>query len=135
MGEAPSRVVFYDGVCVMCNRIVRWMLRIDRGATFRFASLQGETAADARAQHPEIPVEHETMVYLRDGEVFLRSRGALEAMRDAPYPWRLLSWLRVLPAWITDLGYRVLARYRYRVFGQYEACPLPPAEFRERFLP
>lgn len=135
MSEFPSRVVFYDGVCAMCNGIVKWMLRVDRRRVFRFASLQSDTANEARLIHPEIPSELETMVYVRDGEVFLRSRGAFEAMREIPYPWRALSWLRVFPVWLTDFFYGILARSRYRVFGKYETCPLPPAEDRGRFLP
>ncbi|MDH3623183.1 MAG: DCC1-like thiol-disulfide oxidoreductase family protein [Myxococcales bacterium] len=135
MSQLPSRLVFYDGVCAMCNGIVKWMLRIDTAGMFRFASLQSETADQARKAHPGIPSELETMVYLRDGEVFLRSRGAFEAMREVSYPWKALSWLRVFPVWLTDFFYGILAKYRYRVFGKYDQCPLPPPEDRARFLP
>jgi predicted DCC family thiol-disulfide oxidoreductase YuxK len=119
----------------MCNGIVRWMLRIDEARAFRFASLQSETADQARKANPGIPSELETMVYLRDGEVFLRSRGAFEAMREVSYPWKALSWLRVFPVWLTDFFYEILAKYRYRVFGKYDQCPLPSPEDRARFLP
>jgi len=119
----------------MCNGIVGWMLRIDDAGLFRFASLQGETADEVRRRHPEVPTDVETMVYLRDGEVFLRSRGAFEAMREMPYPWKAVSWLRVLPTSVTDFFYGILAKVRYRVFGKYDQCPLPPPEHRGRFLP
>ncbi|MDH3728474.1 MAG: DCC1-like thiol-disulfide oxidoreductase family protein [Myxococcales bacterium] len=135
MSELPSRVVFYDGVCAMCNGIVKWMLRIDKARVFRFASLQSDTANEARKAHPDIPDELETMVYVRDGEVFVRSRGAFEAMREVPYPWKALSWLQVFPLWLTDFFYGILAKSRYRVFGKYDQCPLPPPEDRPRFLP
>jgi predicted DCC family thiol-disulfide oxidoreductase YuxK len=135
MNELPSHLVFYDGVCAMCNGIVKWLLRVDRDHVFQFASLQSETAETARDLHPEIPNELETMVYVRDDEIFLRSRGAFEAMRELPYPWKALSWLRVLPVWLTDFFYGLLARSRYRVFGKYDRCPLPPEEHRGRFLP
>lgn len=135
MTELPSHVVFYDGVCAMCNGIVRLMLRIDERGIFRFAALEGDTAAQARRMHPEIPDDIETMVYLRDGEVFVRSRGAFEALREVAYPWKAISWLRVLPTALTDFFYRLLAASRYRVFGKYDVCPLPPPQHRERFLP
>ena len=135
MTKLPSHLVFYDGVCAMCNGIVKWMLRIDDARVFRFAALQSDTADEARKTHPEISSELETMVYVRDGEVFLRSRGAFEAMREVSYPWKALSWLRVLPVWLTDFFYGILAKSRYRVFGKYDQCPLPPAEDRSRFLP
>lgn len=135
MTELPSHVLFYDGVCAMCNGIVRIMLRLDERHVFFFAPLQGETAALARALHPEFPTEIETVVYVREGEVFVRSRAGLLALQSMPYPARAISWLRFLPAWLTDLFYQIVARTRYRVFGKYEQCPLPPAEHRARFLP
>ena len=135
MSELPPHVLFYDGVCAMCNGIVKCMLRVDKGRVFRFAPLQGETAELARKLHPEFPSEIETLVYVRRGEVFLRSRGAALAMQQMPYPAKALSWFRFLPTWLTDFFYGVIARSRYRVFGKYDHCPLPPAEDRVRFLP
>jgi predicted DCC family thiol-disulfide oxidoreductase YuxK len=135
MNELPAHVLFYDGVCAMCNGIVKCMLRLDRNAVFFFAPLQGATAQRARALYPEFPEEIETIVYLRQGELFVRSRAAALAMREMPYPAKALSWFRFLPAWLTDFFYGIVARTRYRVFGKYDTCPLPPAEQRMRFLP
>jgi predicted DCC family thiol-disulfide oxidoreductase YuxK len=127
--------LFYDGVCAMCNGIVKGVLRADTERIFRFAPLQGETAELARTLHPDFPTEMETVIYLRRGEVFLRSRAAALAALELPYPAKALSWVRFLPVWLTDFFYRIIARVRYRVFGKYEHCPLPPAEDRNRFLP
>lgn len=135
MTELPPHLLFYDGVCAMCNGIVKGMLRADTEHIFHFAPLQGETAALARTLHPDFPNEIETLVYLRRGEVFVRSRAASLAMQELPYPAKALSWFRFLPVWFTDFFYRIIARVRYRVFGKYEHCPLPPAEARNRFLP
>jgi predicted DCC family thiol-disulfide oxidoreductase YuxK len=135
MTELPPHVLFYDGVCAMCNGIVKTMLRVDDGHVFHFAPLQGETAELARKLHPEFPTEIETLVYVRRGEVFLRSRAAALAMQELPYPTKALSWFRFLPVWRTDLFYGIVARTRYRVFGKYDHCPLPPAKLRARFLP
>jgi len=135
MTELPPHLLFYDGVCAMCNGIVKRMLRVDQGRVFHFAPLQGETAELARKLHPSFPIEIETLVYVRRGELFLRSRAAALAMKEMPYPAKALSWFRFLPPWLSDFFYGIVARTRYRVFGKYEHCPLPPAEHRERFLP
>ena len=135
MSELPPHVLFYDGVCAMCNGIVKAILRRDRNAVFHFAPLQGETAELARSMHPDFPEEIETVVYLREGKVFVRSRAAALAMAELPYPAKALSWVRVLPVWLSDFFYGIVARIRYRVFGQYEHCPLPPPDARTRFLP
>ena len=135
MNELPPHVLFYDGVCAMCNGIVRYMLRVDEGHVFHFAPLQGETAVLARKLHANFPTEIETLVYVRLGEVLLRSRAAALAMQQMPYPAKALSWFRFLPAWLTDFFYGIIARTRYRVFGKYDQCPLPPVQDRARFLP
>ncbi len=134
MTELPPHVLFYDGVCAMCNGIVKAMLRMDRDERFHFAPLQGETADRARELHPDFPREIETVVYLREGEVFVRSRAAALAMAELPYPAKALSWVRFFPRWLTDFFYGIVARLRYRVFGRYDQCPLPPTEARARFL-
>ena len=135
MSELPPRVLFYDGVCAMCNGIVKAMLGWDRDACFYFAPLQGETAELARRLYPDFPSDIETVVYVRSGEVFVRSRAATLAMMEVPYPAKALSWFRYLPAWLTDFFYGIIARLRYRIFGKYDTCPLPPPEDRARFLP
>jgi predicted DCC family thiol-disulfide oxidoreductase YuxK len=133
--ELPTHLLFYDGVCAMCNGIVKAMLRLDRDQVFVFAPLQGETAARARALHPEFPSTIETLVYLRGGQLFVRSRAAALAMAELPYPVKALSWFRCLPIWLTDPVYNLVARIRYRLFGRYDHCPLPPEADRARFLP
>jgi predicted DCC family thiol-disulfide oxidoreductase YuxK len=135
MTELPPHVLFYDGVCAMCNGLVRWMLRRDREGIFHYAPLQGETAKLARALHPGFPAQIETVVYLRQGEVLLRSQAVARAMEQLPYPAKALSWSRFVPAWLMDFLYGIVARVRYRVFGKYDHCPVPPAEHRARFLP
>ena len=135
MSELPPHLLCYDGVCAMCNGIVKLILRFDRDHRFVFAPLQGVTAARARAEHPDFPTNDETVVYVREGRVLLRSRAAALAAAELPYPLKALSWTRFLPAWLTDFGYDLVARMRYRMFGKYEVCPLPPPEHRSRFLP
>lgn len=133
--ELPTRVLFYDGVCAMCNGIVRAMLRLDRKQVFAFAPLQGETAARARELHPEFPSGIETLVYWNGSQLFVRSRAAALAMAELPYPTKALSWFRYLPTWLTDPLYNLIARIRYGLFGRYDHCPLPPKAERARFLP
>ena len=135
VGELPPHILFYDGVCAMCNGIVKTFLRFDRDRVFYFAPLQGETAARARAEYPSFPTDIETVVYLREGEVLVRSEAATRAAGELPYPMKALSWARILPTWFNDFFYGIIAAVRYRVFGKYDVCPLPPADHRNRFLP
>ncbi len=133
--ELPPHLLFYDGLCALCNGAVKAVLRRDQAKLFHFAPLGGETAELARELHPDFPTGVETVVYLREGQVFVRSRAVAHAAEQLSYPAKMLSWLRFLPAWLSDFFYGLVAASRYRVFGKYEVCPLPPPEDRARFLP
>jgi predicted DCC family thiol-disulfide oxidoreductase YuxK len=140
MSEAlPPRLVLYDGVCGLCDRSVQWLLTHDPGGALHFAPLQGETATALRARLPEIPSEVETIVFVERAEggerVYLRSRAAFRIARYLAGPFRMLAWLGVFPRVLTDLAYRLVARVRYRIWGQLEQCRVPLPGERARFLP
>lgn len=131
-------VVFYDGVCGLCNRTVRFLLAVDRTRVLSFAPLQGAAADDLRRRHG-LSEELETLIFVEDygserERLASRSTGVLRILARLGGFWRVVSWLRILPSPIRDFVYRVVARYRYRWFGKYETCPLPSAQTAERFL-
>ncbi len=135
----PPRLVLFDGYCGLCDRTVQWLLRHDSEGRLRFAPLQGDTAALVRARHPEIPTELDSLLYVEreDGveQVLWRSRAVFRIARQLPGAVRLLSWLCILPRFLTDLGYRLVARMRHRLWGRLEACRVPGPGERARFLP
>jgi len=134
----PVGIVLFDGVCGFCDAAVGWLVRCDPEGRLRFAPLQGATAAELRARHPEIPGGLETLVYVDasgGGErAYLRSEAvfrACAAISGAP-PWVPLA--ARLPRALTDLVYRIFARVRYRVFGRLDACRVPAPGERARML-
>ena len=131
--DAP--IVLYDGVCGLCARTVRFILRHERDHEVMFAQLQGPTAATLRTRHPKIPESIDTVVYVEGGRAHLRSKAFLYMARHLRAPWRWLYAFRWWPAVLGDLGYRLVAAVRYRVFGKVDACELPAPEHRGRFLP
>jgi predicted DCC family thiol-disulfide oxidoreductase YuxK len=137
--EGARRLVLFDGVCVICNRSVRWLLARDPRARLRFAPLQGETAAALRVRHPEIPAELESLVYVEGdagGErVYLRSAALFRVLALLDSPWRHVALLRALPRSLCDRAYLAFARRRYRLFGTLQSCRLPSPEEAARFLP
>ena len=132
-------VVLYDGVCGLCNRLVRIVLKRDPEGVFRFAPLQGEFARAALARHARDREPQETMyVVLAPGtpeeRLLSHSDAAVYILRHIRGPLRAARGLRFLPRFLRDPMYALLARSRYRWFGKYESCPLPAPEWRERFL-
>lgn len=127
-----SKIVFYDGHCGLCNRVVRWLCRLDTAGQLHYAPLDG---AAARARLPRLPRDLDAIVYWREGRRPADSSDAVAAiLRDLGWPWRALGALRWIPRGLRDGAYRALAGRRHRLFGRYDACPLPPAGRQDRFL-
>jgi predicted DCC family thiol-disulfide oxidoreductase YuxK len=131
--SAPP-IVFFDGVCGLCNRFVNFLIARDRDAVFRFAPLQGETAA-ARLASADV-CQLNTIVLLDDGGTYRKSDAVVRILRRLGAGWPIVGRaLAVLPRPLRDLGYSLVARYRYTVFGKKESCRMPTATERSRFLP
>ncbi|MBK9029932.1 MAG: DUF393 domain-containing protein [Myxococcales bacterium] len=131
--DIPQPLVLYDGVCGLCHASVRWLMKRDRGR-LRYAPLQGETAQALRARFP-IPETLESVVFIDGDRMHLRSKAFLFAARHLTRPWRWAFAFRWLPAFLLDLGYRLIARVRYRLWGKHDTCTLPTADERARQLP
>lgn len=136
--SAGSTVVFYDGVCGLCDHTVQFLLEEDRAGILSFAPLQGTTAAALRSRH-ELPDEMTTVVLVegfssRAERVTSYSSGVLGMLDSIGGFWRIVSWLRFVPRPIRDGVYRLVSRHRYRWFGKFDACKLPTADTRDRFL-
>ena len=133
-------VLFFDGDCGLCNRVVRLMLRLDRRAVLRFAPLQGSTAQGYLQTHGLPTADFDSLVFVPDWarreqpEYLVRTDGALAALRAIGGWGRVLSGLRVVPRTWRDAAYKVIARFRYRIWGEWKPRPLARAEWSERFL-
>lgn len=157
-GEASARdasatalplVLLYDGTCGLCARSVQWILEHDQGPrrggdVLRFAPLQGETAAPVLARHgisPHPDRGFESLVLVRDlggprERVLTHSDAAIGIGRYLGARWAPLARLAgLIPRGLRDLGYALVARNRFRMFGGVDACRIPKAGERKRFLP
>jgi predicted DCC family thiol-disulfide oxidoreductase YuxK len=132
----PARaVIFFDGVCGLCNRLVQFVLARDRAERFRFAPLQGDFARLELVPRGGRPEDLDTIVVLTaGGQLLQKSRAVLFILRELGGVWGALAWLRVLPVGLTDRAYDLVARSRYRVFGRLDACRLPGPAERDRFI-
>jgi predicted DCC family thiol-disulfide oxidoreductase YuxK len=132
-------IVFYDGVCGLCNRLVQFLLKRDRHDRLRFASLQSEFAASLLKRHGldarDLDIVYLVLHYKQSGErVLARSDAILYLLRQLGGVWGIAGLGRVLPKWVRDGIYKIIAGNRYRVFGRYDNCLLPEERHRHKFL-
>ncbi len=130
--DAP--ILLFDGVCNLCNASVQWILAHDPAGKFKFAALQSETGQKLLQQHGLGTEQFDTVVLVVRDQIFLRSDAPLEIARLLGGGWSLFYIFKILPRFLRDAAYNVIARNRYRWFGQREECMLPRPEWKERFL-
>ena len=134
-------VLLFDGECGLCNRAVRLLLRLDRESRLTFAALQSAAGQEYLRTHGLPAEEFDSLVFVPDWthrerrEFLLRTDGVLAALRECgEMGAELAAILGVVPAGWRDAGYRVVARWRYRIFGVWRPRPLAKREWAARFL-
>jgi len=135
-------VLLYDGECGLCNRAVRILLRMDRRGILCFATLQGGPGQAWLGAHGLPTDDFESMVFVRDWnsasagpEAYaLRTDALVAALAACGGAGRALAWIRFIPRAWRDGAYRLVARLRYRVFGEWKPTPLPRPEWADRFM-
>lgn len=132
--QPGERVVLFDGVCKLCNGWAQFLIRHDQARRFRLASVQS-TGGQALLAWFDLPSDRfDTMAYIEDGRLFVRSAAVLRILAQLPSPWRLVALLRAIPRPLRDWCYDCIALNRYRLFGRYDRCLLPSADHARRFL-
>jgi predicted DCC family thiol-disulfide oxidoreductase YuxK len=127
-------IVVFDAKCLLCNGWVQFLLRHDRRATFQFASIQGETGRRLLSEQGLEVDGLQTLLLVDGGRAWQHTAAIFRVLGALGWPWRLawVGWL--VPSFVRDPLYRLVARNRYRVFGRTEACMLPPRAHKARFL-
>ncbi len=132
-------ILLYDGICVLCNGVVRFLLRHDTQNLFRFVPLESPLANELLAPFGRQP-KQEGVALITDtltntAHLYHRSDAVSQALQLLPTPWRQLGHtLAIVPRPLRELGYSIVARLRYRLFGRYDTCPLPNPHERDRIL-
>lgn len=126
-------VILYDGVCVFCSRWIRFVATRDVNRRFRFTAIQSGYGARLAQAFGIDPADPDTNAVVHGGVAYFKSDGALTVLSSLP-GW---GWVRIvltLPKPLRDPVYNLVARNRYRIFGKYETCFVPDAEFRARVM-
>ncbi len=128
-GKAPisnttsEKIVIYDGICNLCNALVRRILKHHPDPPFDLVSSYSEQGEELLKSHSQNPLQLTSVVDLKHGILYTKSDAVIEIGKDLKGGWRWMVWLKWLPRWIRDLGYMAIAKSRYRIFGRQTSCP------------
>lgn len=133
MTEKPS-IIFFDGVCNLCNASIDFIMKRDKNNRFLVGALQDEHSRKVLGQYEVNENYLDSLVLLQDGQIYYKSTAALKTAKSLSGLWPIFYPLIYLPKGFRDAIYEWIASNRYDWFGKKNTCRLPSAEERAKFL-
>jgi predicted DCC family thiol-disulfide oxidoreductase YuxK len=131
-GKQP--VVLFDGMCSLCSKSIRFLLRHKHKRNLSFVSLQSEIGTGIILLAGKTFQQTDTLLFLQDNKLFGYSTAALKITAHLGFPLCLLRYLMIVPPSIRDTIYRFISRNRYRWFGRESFCVTDEQDYQKRFL-
>lgn len=133
MTNSERQIIFFDGVCNLCNSSVQKILKNDKRGKYHFASLQSDFTRQFFKEKQYQP-KAESIILYNGKHFYHKSAAVLRVAGNLRFPYPILSVLRIFPPFISNLVYDFVARNRYRWFGKRESCMIPEPRWKERFV-
>jgi predicted DCC family thiol-disulfide oxidoreductase YuxK len=132
MTESP--IILFDGVCNFCNSTVNFILRQDKKQVFRFAALQSKAGQQLLRNFHFSQQDFNSFLLIDNKKPYTASTAALRLIKYLPWYWQWAQVFWLMPRFIRNSLYRLIANNRYKWFGKREACMIPSPAVRKRFL-
>lgn len=127
-----SDIIFFDGICILCNKWVQWVLKRDKKKRFKFSSLQSEFSQNFISD-PKIRAT-DSIVFYHEGRFSVKSKAVLGMLSRMGFPYNLTAIFKLIPGFISDKVYDWVAAHRYKWFGKRDSCMIPQEPVKDRFL-
>tara|TARA_R110002012_G_scaffold88936_3_gene218553 strand:- start:84 stop:482 length:399 start_codon:yes stop_codon:yes gene_type:complete len=128
------KIILFDGVCNLCNGAINFIIKRNSKASLKFASLQSDTGKQLLKEYNIDPLKTDSIVLIDSNKAFLKSDAALRIAKDLDDAYPLLYSFIIIPAFIRNSIYDLIARNRYKWFGKKESCMIPTPDLKSRFL-
>jgi len=140
MGNYEGKnIIFYDGVCKLCNGFTKFLIRFDGKDNFRFVSLDSELAKALLNKYNIKPEDKDSVIYLQNAgnsneRIHSKSAAIIRSIEDIGGIFRFFKMFILVPKFLRDIIYDINGKLRLIIFGRYEVCPVPPENIRHKFL-
>lgn len=127
-------IILFDGVCNLCNASVIFIIKRDKKDIFRFATLQSDFGQNLFKRFNVDAIKNDSVFLYQDDRLFTHSTAALKISKNLSGLWPILFVLIIIPKFIRDFAYNLIAKNRYKWFGKRESCMIPTPELRHKFI-
>lgn len=128
-----EKILLFDGVCNLCSNLVLFIIKKDPKSQFKFTALQSEMGKLLLKKYILESNNLNTVVYIKGENYFLKSTAILNIVKDLGGYWKLFYVFILIPKFLRDFIYDLIAKSRYRIFGKKESCMIPSPEINQRF--
>lgn len=126
--------IIFDGVCVLCNGWVKFVLRFDRKENFSFVIAQSELGETIYEELGLKSNDYDTFIIVKDGQLYTKLDGVFALLSGIGWPWKIFAIGKILPKPLKDWMYDRVAKNRYALFGKRDVCMMPTPEVKTRFI-
>ena len=117
-----ENILLFDGFCNLCSRLVNFIIKRDKKAKFLFVSLQSARGQSLLKKFGLPTDDFDSVVYIRSGKYFLKSSAILHILKEMGGIWKLFFIFIIVPNFIRDFIYKIIAKTRYKIFGRHDSC-------------
>ena len=124
-------VVVFDGVCVLCNKFFNWLIKNDKNEKFMYTNFQSDFSKKNNLKLKDI---NSVAVIKTNGEKIYKVQAVYYILKKIDRYFIVQILLKLLPLFLTNICYDIIANFRYRIFGKYETCIIPNENVRKNFI-
>jgi len=124
-------IVVFDGVCVLCNRFFNWLIKNDKDEKFMYTNFQSDFSKKNNLKLKDI---NSVAVIKTNGEKVYKVQAVYYILKKIDRYFIVQILLKLLPLFLTNICYDIIANFRYRIFGKYETCIIPNENVRKNFI-
>lgn len=129
--DIRKEIIIYDGICVLCNFFIRLILNKDKDEHFNVTSLQSNFT---KTHYPDVLKVDSVAVIKKDGTVLQKSKAVFYILRIVKMFFIIRILILILPTFISNIVYDIVAFTRYKFFGKYESCPIINGDLKSRII-
>lgn len=129
-----KKIILFDGVCNFCNYWVNFILKHDLKKNFLFAALQSKAGQELLAKFNLSTTNFDTFILINDDSYQTKSDAAISIAQNLSGWPKILLIGKIIPRFLRNFIYDLIAKNRYKIFGKKESCRVPTKEEKERFL-
>ncbi len=126
-----NEIIIYDGICVLCNFFMRFILKKDKSLNFKATTLQSNYTIK---NYPQVTKVDSVALVLKNGVILQKSRAVYYILKKVKTLFLIRVLIFILPSFFSDLVYDLVAKTRYMIFGRYDSCPVLKDNLNSRII-